>query len=166
MVNENWNDWLQNITENELDLKDKWLGIKFIKTNHKAKLFERKNRQGELVSFAADYLENDQWGNQHEEEDEMEPSRQHIKRNKLTNKYNTNDFTVPEIDNLIKKRKRNKASGPDGIPMEFFKWLDSDNMEKVAVFINDWWNNNFFPATKLEAYIASIYKKGDPQKTS
>jgi len=47
--------------------------------------------------------------------------------------------------------------------MEFFKWLGSDNMEKVAELINFWWNNNFFPATKLETYIASIYKKGDPE---
>lgn len=125
MVNKNWNDWLKNNTENELDIRDKWLGIKFIKTTHKAKLYERKNRQGELVTFkqqeeaAANYLEKDQWGNQPASGEEQETSRLHIKRNKLENHYNTDNFSVPEIQNLIKFLKRNKASGPDEIPMEF-----------------------------------------------
>jgi len=115
MINKNWNDGLKNITENELDIGDKWLGIKFIKTTHKAKLFERKNRQGELVTFkqqaeaAADYLEKDQWGNQPVPGEAVETSRQHIKRNKLNNHYNTDNFSVTEIHNLIKLLKRNNA---------------------------------------------------------
>jgi len=169
MINKNWNDWLKNITESELDIRDKWLGIKFIKTTHKAKLYERKNRQGELVTFkqqaeaAADYLEKDQWGIQTEQREERETSRLHIKRNKFENHYNTANFTVQEIKCLIKILKRNKATGPDEIPMEFYKWLNEENLEKVADLINYWWNNNYFPAEKLEAYIASIYKKGDPK---
>ena len=37
-------------------------------------------------------------------------------------------------------------------------------MSRVLGLINQWWNKGIFPYDKLQAYIASIYKKGDPKK--
>ncbi len=48
--------------------------------------------------------------------------------------------------------------------MEFFMWLDDNNRTRVLLLINKWWAEGSFPEDKLQAYIASIYKKGDPKK--
>jgi len=116
-----------------------------------------------LINMRVFFYEQDQWGNQPEPGDNNEESTQHSKRNKLYNHYNTSDFTVTELSNLIKNLQRNKASGPNELPMEFFKWLDAQDLAKVVELLNYWWNNNYFPANKLEAYITSIYKKCVPK---
>ncbi len=43
-------------------------------------------------------------------------------------------------------------------------WLDGNNRTRVLLLINKWWAEAKFPEDKLQAYIASIYKKGDPKK--
>ena len=35
--------------------------------------------------------------------------------------------------------KRNKAPGPDEIPMEFLKELNNEQKEKLLELINEWW---------------------------
>ena len=60
--------------------------------------------------------------------------------------------------------KRNKAPGPDGIQMEFFKTLNSSNTALVLDIIQAWWSNEDMPTEVLHAKIALIYKKGDPKK--
>ena len=64
---------------------------------------------------------------------------------------------------IIKKLRKNKAAGPDEIPIEFYKWIDDDNLDYVLQLISKWWTTGTFPAEKLKALIASIYKKGDPK---
>jgi len=60
--------------------------------------------------------------------------------------------------------KKNKATGPDDLPMEFYKWLDDESLEYIREVMNGWWLLGEFPEDKLQANIASIYKKGDPKK--
>ena len=67
---------------------------------------------------------------------------------------------------MVKRMKKHKATGPDGIPMEFFKWLDEKALRVVLGLINHWWNTGTFRADKLQAEVASIYKKGDPKSQS
>ena len=64
---------------------------------------------------------------------------------------------------VIKKLHKNKASGPDEIPIEFYKWIDDDNLDYVLKLLNKWWTSGTLPAEKLKAHTASIYKKGDPK---
>ena len=46
----------------------------------------------------------------------------------------------------------------------FFKWLDQENRGKVLNLVNFWFEQGVFPQDKLKAYVASLYKKGDPKK--
>ena len=67
-----WEQWLANIKDKDLDLRDKRLGIKFLKSKYAAKTYERADRPGKQVGFreeanaAADYLHNEQWGDRNE----------------------------------------------------------------------------------------------------
>jgi len=192
-LKKDWERWLHEITDVDLDIRDKWMGIKFLKTVKAPKLYERADRHGRCVDFdkqaevAANYLENVQWGEGLPQEDtaassnENEPHRNltnnphlprlrnHVRQRKHTNRgyehlFNCESFCLEELQFLLDRLKKGKASGPDEIPVEFFKWLNASNQTRLLTLINYWWNNAVFPRDKLKAFVASIYKKGDPKK--
>jgi len=164
-----WQNWLQDMTHSSLDLRDKWLGIKYLKERHSPKLYERATVEGKLAGFrkqadaAADYLEKHQWGDCGAGSSPSAPSRTKC-QNKKNVCFDGLPFSYDELVSMIKKLKRHKAAGPDDIPIEFFKWLDEPNVNRVLNLINFWWASGAFPADKLKAHVASLYKKGDPKK--
>jgi len=175
-VREDWKKWLAEITDHELDIRDKWLGIKYIKRNYSPKLYEKACHDNKNLPFekhadaAADYLEKKQWA--------PIPEGEKTQRSNVTNRkeslrkdnrpykndWNCGDFDFDELSFIVKKLKRGKAAGPDEIPMEFYKWLDEENLCYVLDIINGWWREGTFPNEDLKALTASIYKKGDPKK--
>ena len=62
-----WKNYTEQIVNNDLDVRDKWLGIKYPKKQHKPSLYEFANRHGNVVNLnekaeaTADYLEQVQW---------------------------------------------------------------------------------------------------------
>ena len=126
-VRKDWEKWLAEITDTELDIRDKWLGIKFLKRPKQTNLFERSNLQGQSVDFknqadaAADYLEQKQWGNPASAVPEQ---IKYEKQCKKTNLYKTSEIEVEEVRTIIKLVKKGKSVGPDDIPVEFFiRWM-------------------------------------------
>ena len=156
-VKKDWNNWLHNITDAELDVRDKWLGIKYIKNTHAPKLYEKANRGcnkqldfAKHADAAADYLEFSQWAPL-TDEDRVE--RSHITKQKaelkkqnrpFKNAWKLEDFTLEELRFIIRKMKRGKAAGPDEIPMELFKWLDDENLTSFLDILNSWWKHANF----------------------
>ena len=114
----------------------------------------------QLADAAADYLEQKQWGAHETIQNEVRTKPQ----NRQNAVFNCEPFMLSELEDIVKRLKKNKASGPDEVPMEFFKWLDESNLGRVLELLNFWWENNIFPEDKLKAYVASIYKKGDPKQ--
>jgi len=165
-IRSDWHQWLSEITDAELDIRDKWLGIKYLKRTKQANLFERSNLQGQSVDFknqadaAADYLEQKQWGNHPSDEPVQTKTKT---QNKKSNVYNMSPIDVEEVRAIIKRFKKGKSVGPDEIPMEFYKWLDEDNLKNLCFIFNTWWISGELPDQKAEAFVASIYKKGDPK---
>ena len=166
-----WESWLANITDKELDLRDKWLGIRFLKNKFAHKTYERADRFGKQVNFdqeastAAEYLEKEQWGNENAglfNSEEVRIAKCNVKDNRV----NTSSFNVEEIRTIIKRMKNHKASGPDEVPMELFKLLDNNNLQWLTDIYNQWWCSGECPTNLLRALVASIYKKGDPKKQS
>jgi len=164
-----WHKWVKQGVTEEMDVRDKWLGIKFIKQKHSPNLYERANMQGTTVGInekaqaAAEYLAQKQWGTHGHTTDDANIGYYTCARNKKVGQYNIDDLTLAELKVILKKMKRHKAAGPDNLPMEYFKWLDDDALEHIVKLINTWWNNGTFPEDKLKANIASIYKKGNPK---
>ena len=90
-----------------------------------------------------------------------------LKKRKERNKhlkYNTDKVTFEEMKEIQKRLKRNKAPGPDDITTDFIKDLEEDNLEELRTLINDWWEAGKVPHDILCARVASLYKKGDPNK--
>lgn len=165
-----WRHWVKQSVDEDMDVRDKWLGIKFLKKKHAPNLYERADMHGNTVNFndkakaTAEYLSTKQWGIPVEplNNDAVPNDYYTCKRNTKTNDYNQSSFTLLELKAVIKKMKRNKACGPDDIPIEYFKWLNDPSLEYVLDLLNQWWNGQQFPINKLKADIASIYKKGNP----
>ena len=88
--------------------------------------------------------------------------------------WNINDpITMKEIQETVLHMKNNKAPGPDGIPIEFFKafFKESDSSENdqstysdcakcLLILFNKIWSGDF-PDEWNSASIVSIPKKGD-----
>ena len=171
-----------NMVDKDMDIKDKWIGIKYLKQTYKPNMYEKSDKQGKKVSLkekaeaTADYLEQVQWKNgPQNEQSQQEPNNQQnfrppvdevtnepIKRNMLEADFNCDDFSMQDLRWFIKKAKNRKACGPDDIPTEFFMFLDEGNLTNVLIMINEWWTCGTFPIDKLEAEVVSLYKKGDP----
>ena len=78
-----------------------------------------------------------------------------------TAKIKTENFNIEELERFLKKAKNNKSPGPDGIPMEFYKWLNSDLKHEVLDIINKILSENWFLENMEEANVVTLYKKGN-----
>jgi len=84
--------------------------------------------------------------------------------------WDINDpISIQEIRSTILSMKNNKAPGPDGIPIEFYKALFcNEKLEKdhpsaarcLEIIFNKLWNGSF-PTKWNPSSIVSIPKKGD-----
>ncbi len=175
-------DWIvhtENMVNNDMDIRDKWLGIKTIKKDFKPNLYEISDRMGNKVKLKdkaeaiADYLGNVQWKKADNIKSEDDPlfytppkcpkTNRPIKRNTRNNVFRCEAFTLQELSDFLKRSKKRKACGPDDIPMEIFMLLDDENLITILGFCNECWLNGSFPEEKLKAFVASIFKKGNPQ---
>jgi len=74
--------------------------------------------------------------------------------------YITHEITLEEIVEQVKRLKRNRATGPDEIPLDVFKELTEDNLELIRKLINIWWETEQIDPEFLQATVCLIYKKG------
>ena len=156
--------------------KHLWKAIKEMKSKFTPRYIQMKNRKGTLVPLKkraeaiADYLENSHWSNP-----TTNGEKRNIRRTKLrtggTHEDAANsrtrqraDFTVDELNEVIKLGKKGKAPGPDGITMELLKWLDHRNRLLLLRTINEWWTQEEAPQELYYAKVATIYKKGETNR--
>ena len=78
--------------------------------------------------------------------------------------FDEGEVTTQEMKEIQQKLKRTKAPGPDDITTDYIKDLYPDNLEELRKMINEWWNRGSVPYEVLCAKVASLYKKGDPNK--
>ena len=72
--------------------------------------------------------------------------------------YNKN-FTMKELDVVLKNLPNNKAAGIDNIPYEFITKLDDDNKKLLLKIYNDCWEKSYIPLDWKQAIILPFHKK-------
>ena len=131
------------------------------------KLKERKwevAKSTERASVLADYFETKQWGfGTHEDKDLTQEVLNEERGMIFAQKSNIKEsnFTMDELDIVLKKAKTNKETGPDGLPLEFFKWLSNDAKEIVLEILNNCWEAEILPTSLELAEVVTLYKKGN-----
>ena len=159
----------------DLDIRDRWLGIRQLKQTYQPNPYARKTldgkfiKQNERAQEAANYFSREQWGikRKNEEDSETPPCKrsniiQHCKN--TTSEYNTEEITIEELKRIIKQIKRKKTPGPDEIPMELFRDMDDECLEAITTLLNQWWRQEDIPTETLKARVVLIYDKGDTGK--
>eukprot|EP00973_Karenia_brevis_P061548 8559073-Karenia_brevis.AAC.1 len=147
----------------ELDVRDKWLGIKQLKKGYSPQPYCRRNKDGQMVPYkeraetAAKYLAEEVWGT-------PKKTRLHSNRKIYKNQhknYLTHQITLDELNWIIRRFKRHKTPGPDEVPIEVFKEMDEEHRIKVLNILNTWWDTEKIPKEELVARVVLIFKKGD-----
>ncbi len=160
--------------DKDLDVRDRWLGIRQLKQQYQPNPYARTNSAGmhitqrQRAQQAANYLSGEQWGKKKKLENEDEETSRapkitrkiHSTKN-TERQYKIDEITVEEIWSTLKKYKRRTSPGPDEIPMELFKEMDNDCLQEIADLLNQWWNEEDIPEETLRARVVLIYKKGD-----
>jgi hypothetical protein len=70
-------------------------------------------------------------------------------------------FTPSSVSRIIKKLNARSAGGPDGIPPAFFKKTLSSLCQPLAFLFQVLFDEGCLPAVWRQAFIASIFKKGN-----
>ena len=76
--------------------------------------------------------------------------------------WNTKPPTLSDIKDIIKKFKRGKAPGPNGITTDLVKDLDDDSLDEIRKLFRSWRLKRKVPNTLTLVRVVSLYKKGDP----
>ena len=71
------------------------------------------------------------------------------------------NFTEKELDDILKRLKRNKSPGPDNILNEFLKTTKNTLLPTLTKLFNKILENGDFPKEWAHGYIIPIHKKGE-----
>ena len=96
----------------------------------------RRIQKDQRANEIAKHLTEHTWKNSEAVDKAMHISDRKIVQTK--EEYNTEAPSMKEIKATINRLKRRKACGPDEIPMEFYKELSDQNLEKLKELIEDW----------------------------
>ncbi|XP_026084958.1 uncharacterized protein LOC113060279 [Carassius auratus] len=69
--------------------------------------------------------------------------------------------TLTEVHNAIRNLRNNKATGPDGIPVEILKEGGPRLWQHIHHLLINVWERAEFPSELRDAQIVTIFKKGD-----
>ena len=113
----------------------------------------------ERPEILADYYENQQWAIDDSRDKETPKTR--VPRHLDPPFIKTSEFSIDELNIIIKKLKNNKSPGPEGIPTEFFKLMDGETRLLVLDILNDCWKTETMPSELELAELVTLYKKGN-----
>jgi len=71
-----------------------------------------------------------------------------------------------EIREVVKRMKKRKAAGVDGIPMEAWKYAGRGLWRGVVGLIKQVWREGVIPEDWRKGIVVPLHKKGDPDVTS
>ncbi|MCS5642106.1 MAG: reverse transcriptase family protein, partial [Dehalococcoidia bacterium] len=155
----------------ELLNNEDWKEVKQTKKGFMPKYTRLKHENGvvatseERPDILADYFEKVQWGKVKScDTRRLHDNVKEFRTNKLfeeTADIKTGDYSMKEIKTALKKMKKNKAPGPDEIPVDLIKCMDEGNLQIILEMINKWRRAGALPESLTQADVVTIFKKGD-----
>ena len=169
-TNKDNKNMMRDMVKKEMDVRDKFLGIKCMARGYKAKPYNLRDEKGDSVpfkqqaQFAAKEWEKKIWKDERTEKEKRNDDKweKEMKGKLVHDKKLTFDQSPIKLEEMSDKFKKRKATGPDDEEMEIYQSLDMENRTRLLEVINEWWIHNEFPAEKLYSRIVFIYKKGKP----
>ena len=168
-------EWATTKVKKEMSVNERWSGIRLLKEDYMPKLYALRGRFGKPVMLGqraqatAEYLQEEQW------QCKVDPKMldiSHAVLNDLRRKKFQEEkpqivdgcLTEAEFKIIIKRLARDKAPGPHNFTTDWLKDLDESNRAYLLELLNSWWKDGPLPAEMSEAPVASLFKKGEPNK--
>lgn len=155
------NAYYRTLTDS-IDIRNKWMGIKQMKSTYSPKPYEKQSSRGERLPFAhqaeavATHLANDVWSIQH---NDPPPSPRENRINQHPPSYSTDPITLQELHSYLHHNaKKGRAPGVSGVPMDSLIFFNTENLNKVLQLLNQWWEQEALPQDLLLARVVSIFK--------
>ena len=98
------------------------------------------------------------------DKDPLQELKGHEKNKETDHKVFTDNFTLQELEQAMKKLKNHKSPGPDEIHNEMLKHLGPCGKSTLLTLINLTWRESQLPQTWKNAIIAPILKKDKDPK--
>ena len=145
---------LLETVDKDLDIRDRWLGIRMLRKGYEPIPLAMKNAAGKHVPMprraeeAAEFLATKIWGRPTDNivQDPQDTSSAGPIIDQEP-KIQDSNITLEETLWAIRKLKRRKAAGPDGVPMEFFKEMQEPALLKLRDLLNEWWVAETVPSS-------------------
>ena len=151
-------DKLQDTTKQ----KPNWKPIKELRINYTPNFTKINDQNGKRVPLpqrakaVAEYLEQKHWKSK-----EVPPNYNNEFIHNQTLQFKLGDYTLSELDAVLRNTSDNKSPGPDNMQSEIYKALDSANKIILLNLFNKWHNDRRIESQLAQATVVSIFKKGD-----
>ena len=157
-----------NMIGPDLDIRDQYMGLRNLRRPYVAIPLGMKDAAGKHVPLkqraqkATEFLSKLIWGDTRKQEETLAlqnvPPRQQIITDNLW--MDIDVISMEELLWAIRKLKRNKAPGPDGVPTECYKDMHEDQLKLVLEMINNWWAGAPIATEATRAQVILLFKKG------
>ena len=151
----------------DLDIRDQFMGLRKLRKPFVPTPLSMKNMKGQHVPLyqraqcAAEFLRDQIWGEAHNNPQELIDQIDDERLVADLIGMDLTDISLSEIEGACRKLKRNKAAGPDGIPVDVYKELDKDSLELLRGLINGWWHGEEISTEVTQAQVVLTFKKGN-----
>ena len=151
-----------------------WYDIKKAKTGFVPNHVKLRKEDGTIAKSSerpevlADHFDKKQWGI----DNSIPKHPKYVKIFDYTSDINTGEITVGELNITLKKLKNAKAPGPDGIPLEFYKWMRTNTekaiemAQEICNILNKCMELEILPDELELAQVVTLYKKGNVEDPS
>ena len=146
----------------DLDVRDRWLGLRQLRKNYTPIPYSRRTQDGKHIPMqgraeeAAKYLANEIWTDKRSESTKEKARNKFMTAEQIVREHlgiKEGTVEMSELIRVIKKPKRRKSAGPDEVPVEFLKEMDTANLQKILDILNTWWDGEHIPEEVLLARI-------------